>query len=320
MSVINNRIDWVDYAKGIGIILVVYGHVLRGVFEAGLDISTQLFVYEDSFIYSFHMPLFFFLSGLFANHMLKHTFSHVLKNKARTMLYPYFLWSIIQGGIMFFLSAYTNGSTTLADIVKIPIEPIAQFWFLYVLFLISILYFVLRSKLASNIVIVISFVLLCIAPLLNFWVLVPLGQNFFFFVLGSVMNKDKLGSLLTKKINFIAIPIYILINIILIESIGDKWAHHFLWSTAAVCGIYLVLFITINLKKKHHFLQYIGQNSIIIFVAHILAASGTRIFLLKVLGIDSVLIHLIAGTAAGILLPVLLFKICKKIKIIKYIL
>ncbi|MBC1212116.1 acyltransferase family protein [Listeria booriae] len=72
--IINERITWIDYAKGIGIILVVYGHVLRGVFEAGLDIPIKLFTYEDSFIYSFHMPLFFFLSGLFANHLLKRSF------------------------------------------------------------------------------------------------------------------------------------------------------------------------------------------------------------------------------------------------------
>ena len=56
---------WVDYAKAIGIILVVYGHVARGVFNAGLPMDEARFVLVDSIIYSFHMPLFFFLSGLF---------------------------------------------------------------------------------------------------------------------------------------------------------------------------------------------------------------------------------------------------------------
>ena len=56
---------WVDYAKAIGIILVVYGHVARGVFNAGLPMDEGEFVLVDSIIYSFHMPLFFFLSGLF---------------------------------------------------------------------------------------------------------------------------------------------------------------------------------------------------------------------------------------------------------------
>ncbi|MEY8214537.1 MAG: acyltransferase family protein, partial [Colwellia sp.] len=59
------RFEWVDYAKAIGIFLVVYGHVSRGLVSAGLMADSTLYQYADSVIYSFHMPLFFFLSGLF---------------------------------------------------------------------------------------------------------------------------------------------------------------------------------------------------------------------------------------------------------------
>lgn len=59
------REAWVDYAKGIGIILVVFGHVNRGLYSAGIQLSGSSYLLTDSIIYSFHMPLFFFLSGLF---------------------------------------------------------------------------------------------------------------------------------------------------------------------------------------------------------------------------------------------------------------
>ena len=59
-----NRIDWVDYAKGIGILLVVYGHLLSSVFHKGIQIPKHFFELSDSIVYSFHMPMFFFLSGL----------------------------------------------------------------------------------------------------------------------------------------------------------------------------------------------------------------------------------------------------------------
>ncbi len=49
----SKRLDFIDIAKGIGIILVVTGHLLP--VAAGLHVL----------IYSFHMPLFFFLSGFF---------------------------------------------------------------------------------------------------------------------------------------------------------------------------------------------------------------------------------------------------------------
>src|SRR5690606_15822455 len=64
-NVMQERNAWVDYAKAIGIILVVYGHVARGVFNAGLPMEESSYLLVDSIIYSFHMPLFFFLSGLF---------------------------------------------------------------------------------------------------------------------------------------------------------------------------------------------------------------------------------------------------------------
>lgn len=52
------RENWVDIAKGIGIILVVMGHANCPEIPHGI-------------IYSFHMPLFFFLSGLFIQWFVK---------------------------------------------------------------------------------------------------------------------------------------------------------------------------------------------------------------------------------------------------------
>ena len=45
------RILWIDYAKAFAMFFVVIGHVNSG-------------NYLTNWIYSFHMPLFFFLSGI----------------------------------------------------------------------------------------------------------------------------------------------------------------------------------------------------------------------------------------------------------------
>lgn len=52
---INNRIDFVDTARGIAMLLVILGHC-----QLSADCTIE------KLIYSFHMPLFFFLSGMFA--------------------------------------------------------------------------------------------------------------------------------------------------------------------------------------------------------------------------------------------------------------
>jgi hypothetical protein len=62
----NRRIGWIDATRGIGIILVVYGHAERSLVTADLFPPTPGILRQDELIYAFHTPLFFLLSGLFA--------------------------------------------------------------------------------------------------------------------------------------------------------------------------------------------------------------------------------------------------------------
>ena len=59
----HQRQNWIDIAKGVGIILVVVGHAGRGLQSAGLTDEGWLLPLMDRAIYAFHMPLFFVLSG-----------------------------------------------------------------------------------------------------------------------------------------------------------------------------------------------------------------------------------------------------------------
>jgi uncharacterized membrane protein YcfT len=59
------RVLWVDAAKGFAIILVVFGHVLGGMMARGWLDPEGPFRQLYNYIYLFHMPLFFMISGLF---------------------------------------------------------------------------------------------------------------------------------------------------------------------------------------------------------------------------------------------------------------
>src|SRR5688500_482902 len=74
----SKRIEYLDIAKGIGILLVVLGH---NDFEV-----ISLFV--QRLIYSFHMPLFFFLSGYFLNTAVP--FFDFIKKRFNALLKPFF--------------------------------------------------------------------------------------------------------------------------------------------------------------------------------------------------------------------------------------
>ena len=73
-AVTSGRFGWVDNAKGIGIILVLLGH-------------TPIPVEYKLFIYAFHMPLFFFIGGLFLN--MEKPLAVFVKDKIQRLLLPY---------------------------------------------------------------------------------------------------------------------------------------------------------------------------------------------------------------------------------------
>ena len=63
MADTSDRIAWIDAARGIGIVLVVIGHVEGGLIDAGIQ-SGASWAWPSYGLYTFHMPLFFFLAGL----------------------------------------------------------------------------------------------------------------------------------------------------------------------------------------------------------------------------------------------------------------
>ena len=107
-----DRINWIDFAKGIGIFLVVLGHTNRGIHAANL-MDTPQFQTVDKWIYSFHMPLFFFLSGIFAERLQKLNIGDFLFNRFSVLIAPYVIWATIQLVLQASLSRYTNSVVEL---------------------------------------------------------------------------------------------------------------------------------------------------------------------------------------------------------------
>ena len=77
----NNRVLWIDWCKGIGILLVLLGHTLH------TDLSLV-------YIYGFHMPLFFFLSGLVCNEK-KYNWNTFLRSRFNTLVLPYAVFYLL---------------------------------------------------------------------------------------------------------------------------------------------------------------------------------------------------------------------------------
>ena len=70
------RVLWIDVARGIAILLAVFGHCIGKLFNPG-----------NRFILAFHMPLFFFLSGMCISESIISAKNYLVK-KVKTLLVP----------------------------------------------------------------------------------------------------------------------------------------------------------------------------------------------------------------------------------------
>ncbi|WOD10218.1 acyltransferase [Pseudomonas sp. NyZ704] len=300
-----------DYAKALGIILVVYGHVARGLYNAEIDLPQRFYELTDSIIYTFHMPLFFVLAGLFFSQSLrKQGGSRLVLSKVDTIVYPFILWSILQGSIEAVLSSYTNGDVTFAQVFSLLWSPRAQFWFLYALFLAFVLAALLYSLLSAKITLPIF---LLAAAAYVFQMSLPgtamvqfLANNFVYFVLGILFNQylsirpfGHAGMLLGMT------ALFVLAQYGFHISLGLQYENKGFASLAlALVSIAWVFSLCAwAARAPSKLIIFIGTSSMAIYLMHILAGSGVRILLGRVLGIDDFLVHLVVGCLVGLFAP-----------------
>lgn len=313
----HGRAQWIDCAKAIGIILVVYGHVARGLLNSDIPMPSEPFLILDSVIYSFHMPLFFFLSGLlFTQSFSKSGFREFILNKLGTVFYPYIVWSILQGSIEVVLSGHSDRSVTFDQVLSLLWLPRAQFWFLYALFFIFCfagLVQLLTSGRHLLLTFCISVALYLIpAPLSNFTIPNLIAGHFVFFFFGVVFTRhlkiqyfSGTGKLLLTAAAFVAG------QWMFHQQLGMQFSDRGpILLVLTVVSILFVVTISVHLAAiDTAILTRIGAGSLAIYLMHILAGSGTRMMLAAVLGVQSYWIHLLVGCFAGIYAPLLALKL-----------
>src|ERR1700743_747920 len=126
------RVDWVDYAKGICIVMVVMMHSVLGVeLAAG---QTGFMHAVVMFAKPFRMPDFFLISGLFLGLVIDRDWRTYLDRKVVHFAYFYVLWVTIQFGFKAPSFATEQGWTHVGvEYLEAFIEPFGTLWFIYLL-------------------------------------------------------------------------------------------------------------------------------------------------------------------------------------------
>jgi fucose 4-O-acetylase-like acetyltransferase len=313
------RKTWVDIARGIGIFLVVFAHALRGLFRSGILPETPLLEMIDAFIYTFHMPLFFFLSGLFVQSVYKGTIRKFLRGKVGRLLYPYFLWATLSTLLSWLASSFVNSPVSYRTFLEIPYDPPTQFWFIYTLFFISVIqFFAQRAQIPALAVLFIWTAFYCSSGWLSLpdWgVLYSVRVYGLYFGGGVVCSRVVMGSTLddikgpvlalASVAGYAIVLSAVLLDLdtaalygplLVLAGVASTLALSMLLSRVAVCG----------------FLENWGLRSLEIYVAHSILSAGFRIIFQKGFHIEQGTFHLILGTAVGILGAVELAKFTEK--------
>ncbi|MGG3623525.1 acyltransferase family protein [Bacillus gobiensis] len=289
------RIEWIDAAKGIGIILVVAGHVPT------TDPIKQ-------FIYSFHMPLFFFLSGLvFKSKDLG--LKSFIQKKARSLLFPYVCFAIITYLFWFTVERHLPFSSdsdvdpftpfmgiflSIEDNHMMTYNPAV--WFLTALFLVELAFF-LYTKLTKGRFVVL-FAALCGAigyygslrlegslP----WNVDVVFTAIAFYAFGYAMknhlaqHKPK-RTLITCVLLFI-VTAYVESYNIRVDMRGNDYGNGLVFYLASLLGIAGTIYLSHKLKRVA-FLTYLGRNSIVILLLQFVAIPIVKTFIYYGMEID----------------------------------
>lgn len=311
-----NRDKTVDCLKGYACFLVVLGHVILGIRNMGGGKLPTLAYPIEQFIWSYHVPIFFFCSGYVfkINGGWRRSSSRFdfIMHKLLNLGVPYLFFSMVYI-LLNSLIPGTNSKFSVSDIFKLWNTPIAQYWYLYALFMLFLLFTVLAKRLTN---IQITILLICVRYLcMMFSFTIPLIglaiSNSVSFGLGASLRDIKIlenRKVLAGGVGIVHICLFVvafMFDWFDYSIVGD------LFRGFGVIASVMIISCICKIGFLKRVLLFINKYSFPIFLLHTIFTAGIRIVLKKV-GIDSYFVQFICGMAIGIGAPTIVYYIGSK--------
>lgn len=287
----NRRIEAIDVAKGIGMLFVIFAHI--NYTKAPLTV-----------IYSFHMPLYFILSGMMFDRNRYSSFGQFIKRRFFSLIVPYFIFQFISLAFFFLSEIVFSGFSpelTSQGIVYITQVFISQgsanmfnrpMWFVLCLFAVEIIYYFISSLKKPAVAVI------CTATTVAGWLLesdiLPFDSSILpwsldsalftigFYAIGNILAepvKSTISKISQSKykaiicISSVLLCTAVLIPVALLNgkiSIGSKELNNgFLLYLTGITGTTAILSLSILLQKARIF-QFMGRTSFYIMGIHYL--------------------------------------------------
>lgn len=280
MEKIKKRVYWVDILRGLAMFLVVYGHTSK---------STEI----KHIIYSFHMPLFFIISGM-ANVFQKEdlSFKDFLKKKIKSLIIPYFLLNLVLLPL-----SYYNGSIGAIKQFTIPEfllgilysnnlgcydSPSNATWFITTLFLVELLFYFLKKVLKTDKDLMYGVGIIGLAGYANSvakwqydgpWHIQVVLTAIVLYYIGYIFMKniEKIKNILNTKTKIIftsvllsGIGLYCAITNTRVSMTADKYGSILYFYIAALSFSFAMALVCMRfLDRDLKIINYIGKNTLL---------------------------------------------------------
>jgi uncharacterized membrane protein YcfT len=308
------RVEWIDYVKGLTIILVAQMHITLAT-QANLGGGHMWLADLVEFARPFRVPLFFMIAGLFVSRSLKWDLPKFIDRKLVHFAYFYFLWAAIQFALKFALAGQSDHDIGFQDILLLPVEPFSTLWFIHAL---AIFFMVTRAlKNLSPLLLIAGALILYVAPIHTGWGAVDeFADRYIFFIAGylgaqhfftlaDLTRENALRALAGSIGAFSMVWIFVQVDLAdiplfgLLAAFGGAAATISLLSIAADRG---------QLK----WLAYIGERSIYVYLAFFIPGAAVRILLTKTDYIQNGDVIALTATIIAVISPLIGFKLIEK--------
>jgi len=284
------RIKWIDQVRGLSIFLVVYGHN---------------FPVIEEYIYTFHVPLFFLISGLF--HPVLES-KNLISKRFKSIMIPYFLWSSLLFLFWLFFGRFYGDSleynlSVLKNFIGIFYAQGGRdymdwgipMWFLPTIFLTFIAFYIIRQirqlylqLIVLGVFIGIGFMLPNLFHIHFLWSFDVALVALMFYSLGFFLKNYLIN--LNKSQSWVFVIVFGIIHFTFfslnskVDMYRSIYGNEFFFVMNGVSGtiFYLMLIKSIPIFK---FFSFIGKSTIPILALHLRVLTVIKLVLLVVLGI-----------------------------------
>ncbi len=330
----NEKYSYISFLQIVGPIFVILGHSING-----LKINGRWYVFSKEWIYIFHMPLFFLISGYlfsFRGFLKGRSYSRFMANKFKRLLIPYLFWNLLFAVPKCFLQAYIADDTpvNVLGLLKAFLYPRQNIWghtwFLFGLFIVYSLSPVIekilkRKNLILNFILLLVCIILYLLPIrTEFIALSDIHKDLLFFILGCLLGQMKKETFLSVMNEYRCFLIFgaVVTSVVFVAFYHNVIPFLFIPCTFILLGLLSIGTTVTELSKP---LERVANDSFAIYILHWPVMIFVRIVMYQILGSNQWL-TMAAMCIMGWIIPVTVVVLLRKIpsskikKPLKYIL